>query len=930
MRGDFEKGVRCGFDGAIGIMEKSKVDNKRTSHGKSTAKIAGLKSTFTLTNDELLMTSFGRGNDAVIEKRVHTDSIEDIVDKPAFTLGKDSQGAISYQINGRNRSIGHTDNPFHRKSLGVDLTAKEDMIHAKTALENRYYGKSFSDNIHIQAIYNVLDIEKILAIHSNNIIYTLNNFLRTEGVDLTDFVGELKRSVSFSALVNGAEDSPTRAERKRNFERLCYAKRLTYLNVGIDNPLNQQGQVSNAAHKFTPEEFYYVLIALSDLRNMLAHGDHKQNIYKWSSAADLRGADGQISAVLDKLYSNAVDKLNRDFLNHSKSNLHILAEVMMASNLEKRQELVNRYYEFEVTKVYKNLGFSIKRLRELFIGNPQQAARLGDIEYDTVRAKLYRFIDFIVYDYCLKHPEFGLAIVEQLRACKDEEAKDSVYRDSAEQLWPIVGRQIMQLGDLCRGEIFAKLKSQPDDSLWAGIDLCRVQISTQASWFTKYIYMMTCFLDGKEINDLLTTLINKFENIDSFYNVMVGVNLDCNMQEPFSLFNQSDTIAKELRVINSIARMRKPSADAKRVMFIEALQVLGLSDKDDAFALAEDILTNEIRPGKKDTGLRNFIANNVIESKRFHYLVRYANPKKVKALINSRGVVAFILKDIPDSQILRYYNNVINGEETDVNKMRESIAEVLHGFTFESIKGVKQSDANATVAEKEEKNKLRALVSLYLTVLYLAVKNLVYVNSRYFLAFHCVERDRVLLDPGKWDHRNARKDENKYRPEYGWAAFSEWFLEKYPPKKRVGAYLSKNMEKRSDWAINAVRNKVNHLDAVRNADLYLAEFPKDWEVKSWYDLYHYILQRNIQDQYEYDTSHESTKFAGQMIKEPGKDDALLQEYFALLNKFHSPVKDFIKELNVPFAYNLSRYKNLSIGDLFDKNRPVEKAEKLEA
>ena len=30
-------------------------------------------------------------------------------------------------------------------------------------------------------------------------------------------------------------------------------------------------------------------------------------------------------------------------------------------------------------------------------------------------------------------------------------------------------------------------------------------------------------------------------------------------------------------------------------------------------------------------------------------------------------------------------------------------------------------------------------------------------------------------------------------------------------------------------------------------------------------------------------------------------------------------KDFVKALNVPFAYNLPRYKNLSINELFDQN-----------
>ena len=36
-------------------------------------------------------------------------------------------------------------------------------------------------------------------------------------------------------------------------------------------------------------------------------------------------------------------------------------------------------------------------------------------------------------------------------------------------------------------------------------------------------------------------------------------------------------------------------------------------------------------------------------------------------------------------------------------------------------------------------------------------------------------------------------------------------------------------------------------------------------------------------------------------------------------KFGNYCKDFVKALNVPFAYNLPRYKNLSINELFDMN-----------
>ena len=47
---------------------------------KSSAKAAGLKSTFVLENNKLLMTSFGNGNKAVIEKII--DEKVDSVNEP--------------------------------------------------------------------------------------------------------------------------------------------------------------------------------------------------------------------------------------------------------------------------------------------------------------------------------------------------------------------------------------------------------------------------------------------------------------------------------------------------------------------------------------------------------------------------------------------------------------------------------------------------------------------------------------------------------------------------------------------------------------------------------------------------------------------------------------------------------------------------------
>ena len=45
----------------------------------------------------------------------------------------------------------------------------------------------------------------------------------------------------------------------------------------------------------------------------------------------------------------------------------------------------------------------------------------------------------------------------------------------------------------------------------------------------------------------------------------------------------------------------------------------------------------------------------------------------------------------------------------------------------------------------------------------------------------------------------------------------------------------------------------------------------------------------------------------------------LEKYMQLTDKHHTYCKDLVKALNTPFGYNLPRYKNLSICELFDRN-----------
>ena len=162
---------------------------------KTKPKRAGLKSSFVIEEIDL-MTSFGSGNKAIREKRISGNEIIDLQKKPRFSV---EFGNKKYIINDKKFEIYSDDAKQSKKPIG------EDLIHCKTALEKRYFGKTFNDNIHIQIIYSILDLEKILAVYANNIVYTFNNLQRKDSDEFEDFIGYISTINDFDKYKNPVE-----------------------------------------------------------------------------------------------------------------------------------------------------------------------------------------------------------------------------------------------------------------------------------------------------------------------------------------------------------------------------------------------------------------------------------------------------------------------------------------------------------------------------------------------------------------------------------------------------------------------------------------------------------------------------------------------------------------------------------------------------
>lgn len=883
---------------AIAAMPAAEVIAPATEKKKSSVKAAGMKSIL-VSKNKMYITSFGKGNSAVLEYEVDNNDYN-----KTQLSSKDNSNIELRGVNEVNITFSskhgfesgveiNTSNPTHRS--GESSPVRWDMLGLKSELEKRFFGKTFDDNIHIQLIYNILDIEKILAVYVTNIVYALNNMLGVKGSEShDDFIGYLSTNNIYDVFID-PDNSSLSDDKKANvrkslskFNALLKTKRLGYF--GLEEPKTKDTNALEAYKK----RVYHMLAIVGQIRQCVFHD--KSRTKKFDLYSFINNIYPEYRDTLDYLVDERFDSINKGFIQGNKVNISLLIDMMKGYEAD---DIIRLYYDFIVLKSQKNLGFSIKKLREKMLD--EYGFRFKDKQYDSVRSKMYKLMDFLLFcNYYRKDVGAGEALVRKLRFSMTDEEKEGIYADEAAKLWGKFRNDFENIADHMNGDVIKELGKADMDFDEKILDSEKKNAS-DLLYFSKMIYMLTYFLDGKEINDLLTTLISKFDNIKEFLKIMKSsaVNVECELTTGYKLFNDSQRITNELFIVKNIASMRKPAASAKLTMFRDALTILGIDDKITDDRISEILKLKE--KGKGIHGLRNFITNNVIESSRFVYLIKYANAQKIREVAENEKVVMFVLGGIPDTQIERYYKSCV--EFPDMNSSlkakRSELARMIKNIRFDDFKNVKQQ---AKGRENVAKERAKAVIGLYLTVMYLLVKNLVNVNARYVIAIHCLERDfglykEIIPELASKNLKNDYRilsqtlcelcDDRDESPNL--------FLKK---NKRLRKCVEVDINNADSSMTRKYRNCIAHLTVVRELKEYIGDIRT---VDSYFSIYHYVMQRCITKR-ENDTKQEE--------KIKYEDDLL---------KNHGYTKDFVKALNSPFGYNIPRFKNLSIEQLFDRN-----------
>lgn len=334
---------------AIAAMPAAEVIAPAAEKKKSSVKAAGMKSIL-VSENKMYITSFGKGNSAVLEYEVDNNDYN-----KTQLSSKDSSNIELRGVNEVNITFSskhgfgsgveiNTSNPTHRS--GESSPVRWDMLGLKSELEKRFFGKTFDDNIHIQLIYNILDIEKILAVYVTNIVYALNNMLgikKSESHD--DFMGYLSAKNTYDVFTNPngstLSDDKKKNIRKslRKFNDLLKTKRLGYF--GLEEPKTKDTRVSQAYKK----RVYHMLAIVGQIRQSVFHDKSSKLHEDLYSFIDI--IDSEYRETLDYLVDERFDSINKGFIQGNKVNISLLIDMMKGYEAD---DIIRLYYDFIVLK----------------------------------------------------------------------------------------------------------------------------------------------------------------------------------------------------------------------------------------------------------------------------------------------------------------------------------------------------------------------------------------------------------------------------------------------------------------------------------------------------------------------------------------------------------------------------------------------------
>ena len=895
---------------------------------KTAPKRIGVKSALAYGNGKLVVVSFGKGRFAEIVWKDGDPVPSADASGPKFGF---RVVGVSDDVNFEQSSVKEAPlRAVMRNPAGAlaDVSRKEfmqDYLLLKDQYEGRFFGRTFAgENLRIQIVYQILNLQKTLGVFVNLALFCLNNLQRTgEPVTEEDWKSEPPRGSLYG---------------RRGYEVAEGLSDSFSIFGDVFFPFPRRVRGSGPSYRDALEWNVSVLRILGKLRRIT--GRWKYDDF-WSSSPALRMKfNDQLWKVVHWCYANRIRQVNASFFKNSRVNLGILFELLDARTREERDAVVSLYYRFSIRKESKNIGLNLRKLRGIvfqryfpYVSNP---------EFDSYRVKLRLLADFLFFRYFLSANgaetlELG---VSRLRMA-DEKEKEDVYRALADSVMEANREQLERLFFI-RPDDFQRFRNAPIDDG----DLPGVAIECEDAYPAVELVAFLCnFLDRKEINELVSSFADKLDAIQSFIDIGRSLGEDMFFTKLYGVFNENGgsaagEIADQLRVLLSIGKMKAVTRLNSRCFYEMAVRMFGVSAADCENELPENAADApypqvDAAVSRHVDAFRVFLLNNALKSRRFVYLARYVRPEAVRALMSNRKIVRFVLERLPAPQLDEYVQRALGPVRPGVLREHKlaALSEALSGFSFDRV-----AELESTVVDNEYRSKnrkyvaverIKALMRLYLTVAYVAVKNLVKANSRYYMGYAAFERDSSAIEA-----KLGANEFHKYCVPYlhsrtGATVYSDVFAllkgylardaqidafeaetgekcvkRRHFPNKRWRGILEKNLAfaeslDPSGRTYQVMRSEVATFAVLRRLNQYVDQFcaePEE-EMTSYFDLYHFIGQRSI-------LHSEKTRFL-----------APLSSFRAQVR--NTPSYDLIKILFIPFGYSLPRYKTLTVKALFE-------------
>ena len=779
-------------------------------------------------------------------------------------------------------------------------------------LVRKYCPKQCPDsNLVLQLIHNNEDFKKILTLYLD-MVFSMKVL---KGSYNEDCISKIRSEWSLDGIL------------KKTHEVIDRIKRRPYL-FGFDA-------------KTSDKQIAYHLKSISMLRNYIAH-DSDENLR----------LDSDVHNILTKQLDQFIKHENKKFTEQNGHNLALISQFYPAWSDE---EVVKNYHDYHFNMLDKNLGLNLRQIALLI----REKNNIGQALDDDRRAKFNVVLKFYLYTWLKANQAQLDDYIQQLRQAQLDD-KDAIYQKIAQD---IPADDISRLIKLCQQIDFqtkpTRLKHIPVKT-----------INEQWDYRVLMIYSLTKFLTIKETNELISALRNKIEAINSllqidqalkiqtlsainprkwfFYSLPIvakkpdqtkiksqpkskptnGIRGLAELQAQIQPSIDYHQIDDQLVIINRIRSYHQPKhADYHRQELIDAISLFYGVDQnnitDDTFEEKIKIRVNgSTQPVSRS--LTKILCNNVIKTKFFDYLVRYVDPKRVTNLLHGNyGLTLFLVQQLTPSQLeslmIEYFpledENQLVGQ-TPREELTEMQKQRLEQYEHQLTMIFSEENLLNMLRKSQNNGREISFIKPYLTCIYLLIKNLNRINAYYAIAFAMYERDYRLSGLPKY----KKKDDPYFNCE-----LTELLLARnksheivFDDIERLKQCKSNQQSEETDYQrihstkkqenlsnlFKKYRDQVMHynvVDYLLNRDFH---FPKEFEYRNYFRIYQWLLQCSLLDMEQAEQINTFTD--------------LLAKHRADLNDHQRYSKKFVFQLNLPFAYNYTRYKDLSDERIFNR------------